>query len=416
MEVRKLFAFFVVLVALFFFLIHFEFSTKFVLRLSPSWYSKIHYGLGNAAVTENNLIARSIEIANNASKTRRKVILVYTTLFGAREWYHLPAKEASDFTAKRGCKVHNCEITYDNNRLKESDAVIFHARDMPSPDSLRDISRRMRPLHQRWVYFISENPLNTPNPSALNGLFNWTMTYKKESDIWIPYKRYAKIDSTDPVPKVIDYAAEKNKVPSRKLVLWVVSNCGHAREILVKKLQDLISIDVGGGCGGRFKSNVANCSSQGREGCMQKIKDYKFYLSFENAFCDQYVTEKYWYNALEHDAVPIVLGGGPYNDPKVAIPGSFINVQDFKTVKDLANYLIYLDKNDTAYNEYFAWKQTFKLPVHLGWPYPGIWGCEICEKLHFDSKQRVYDKLSDFWSYEDCKNRDIALNEMLKNS
>ena len=86
---------------------------------------------------------------------------------------------------------------------------------------------------------------------------------------------------------------------------------------------------------------------------MQNIRKYKFYLAFENAFCDQYVTEKYWYNGLEFDAVPIVMGGGPYDDPKVAIPRSFINVEDIGTVKALTDYLNYLDKNDTFYNEYF---------------------------------------------------------------
>lgn len=40
--------------------------------------------------------------------------------------------------------------------------------------------------------------------------------------------------------------------------------------------------------------------------------------------------------------------GGNYSN--LAIPGSYINALDFKTVKDLADYLHHLDKNKTAHN------------------------------------------------------------------
>ena len=51
--------------------------------------------------------------------------------------------------------------------------------------------------------------------------------------------------------------------------------------------------------------------------------------------------------------VPVVYGAGPYDT--IAPPKSYINVFDFKNVHELAEYLLYLDKNDTAYNEYFRW-------------------------------------------------------------
>ncbi len=350
-------------------------------------------------------------------KPKKKLILVYTPLFGNRAWYHLPEKDAANFTRARKCRVDNCEITYDNNRFAESDAAIFHARDMPSAASLRNLSATSRPLHQRWVYFISENPYNTANPAPLDGLFNWTMTYKKESDIWIPYQRYIRLEPEAPRPKIIDHAAEKNKVKDRKLALWVVSHCRRLRDKLVKKLEEYVSIEVGGGCGRLFKHAVGDCKSKHKEGCIKAIRQYKFYLAFENEFCDQYVTEKYWYNALTNDAVPVVMGAGPYNDLNVAIPGTFINVADFKSVKDLANYLTYLDRNDTAYNEYFKWKQSYRLTVDLGWPYPGIWGCEICEKLHNNHQTRIYDKLSEFWSTNiDCKGKEKTVSDMISRS
>ena len=53
------------------------------------------------------------------------------------------------------------------------------------------------------------------------------------------------------------------------------------------------------------------------------------------------------------------MGGAYYT--KLAIPSSYINVLDFKSVKQLAEYLHYLNRNDTAYNEYFKWRQNSPL-------------------------------------------------------
>ncbi len=38
------------------------------------------------------------------------------------------------------------------------------------------------------------------------------------------------------------------------------------------------------------------------------LSEYKFYLAFENSFCEDYVSEKFW-NALRRSVVPIVMGG-----------------------------------------------------------------------------------------------------------
>ena len=50
--------------------------------------------------------------------------------------------------------------------------------------------------------------------------------------------------------------------------------------------------------------------------------------------------------------------GAPRSDyEKVAPPNSFIHVQDYDTLKDLADHVKRVANNDTLYNTYFEWKK-----------------------------------------------------------
>jgi hypothetical protein len=56
--------------------------------------------------------------------------------------------------------------------------------------------------------------------------------------------------------------------------------------------------------------------------------------------------------------IPIVMGSGDY---AVMCPAkSVIDVNDFASAKELANYLLYLDDNNSAYLSYFKWKDHFR--------------------------------------------------------
>jgi len=112
--------------------------------------------------------------------------------------------------------------------------------------------------------------------------------------------------------------------------------------------------------------------------------------------CLDYITEKFFYN-LSFNIVPVVLDlNGNYN--KMAPPRSFINALDYPTVKDLADYLKVLDRNDTLYNEYFRWKRLYA----LGGPNAA---CQLCFKLHDPSNPvSVKRDLAKWWHYEaSCK-------------
>ncbi|CAH8873143.1 unnamed protein product [Trichobilharzia szidati] len=131
-------------------------------------------------------------------------------------------------------------------------------------------------------------------------------------------------------------------------------------------------IDIYGRCG--FKE----CPRSSESECFELLrKDYKFYLSFENSLCKDYVTEKFFKNALTNDVIPIVMGASIEEYKMIAPPYSFIHVDEFESPAKLAEYLYYLNRNDTAYNEYFAWHGHGVIQNWIAQPQ-----CDMCLLAH----------------------------------
>ena len=66
---------------------------------------------------------------------------------------------------------------------------------------------------------------------------------------------------------------------------------------------------------------------------------------------------------LDYRILPIVYGVHDHYD-KIAPTHSFITAAKFENMKQLADYLILLDKNDTLYNEYFGGNRILKCGTH----------------------------------------------------
>ena len=100
-------------------------------------------------------------------------------------------------------------------------------------------------------------------------------------------------------------------VGTKKFAAVLVSNCkgSSGRLELIKKLQEFILVDIFGKCGKPCPKTFTN----GTEGTCRDIlgSEYKFFLSFENSICKEYITEKF-FSMLPYDIIPIVLGGGDY--------------------------------------------------------------------------------------------------------
>ncbi|CAH2106204.1 unnamed protein product [Euphydryas editha] len=228
---------------------------------------------------------------------------------------------------QRACTFTNCFVTSDRNFFDDYtkfDVIAFHGPEVGDANWY-DLPNKRSP-HQKFVFASIESSENYPVCShVLDNFFNWTWTYKVTSDARWGYMvvRDSNYEVIGPnvemhwmkkaamAPVSIEFK-EKLKTKT-KAAAWFVSNCfsRSRREIFVKKLQEQLnkyklSIDVYGRCG------TLTCSSEKQHECIKMIeRDYYFYLSFENSFAEDYVTEKLLY-PLKNNAVPIVYGGANY--------------------------------------------------------------------------------------------------------
>lgn len=86
---------------------------------------------------------------------------------------------------------------------------------------------------------------------------------------------------------------------------------------------------------------------------------YKFQIAFENSLCRDYMTEKL-FRPLVIGSVPVYLGS-EYAPHFMPTRKAVIMVNDFKSPKQLAQYLIKLNENDIMYDEYLIHRDTKQL-------------------------------------------------------
>ena len=178
-----------------------------------------HIG-GEASVISNKteIVSSRAQVSplnwNEVGKRRRKKILIYTPLFGISPWpYILPNYDFTD-GEKKPCKVSDCEVTYDKRQLSSSDLVVFYGRDLPSLQHLQEASKTSRPAKQVWLYYMHESPVYTYFRTDLfGGIFNWTASYRADSDIVVTYHSYKGLKDSDPRPEESKNFASGSKTP-----------------------------------------------------------------------------------------------------------------------------------------------------------------------------------------------------------
>ncbi|XP_078007940.1 LOW QUALITY PROTEIN: 3-galactosyl-N-acetylglucosaminide 4-alpha-L-fucosyltransferase FUT3-like [Phascolarctos cinereus] len=264
-------------------------------------------------------------------------------------------------------KEANCRITLNHSWYKRAHAVIIHHPNVGRrPSEQLPSEPRSWPAGQRWIWFSLESPSHLNNLAAMDGLFNLTMTYHSDSDIFTPYGWLKPRQE----PKNISFT--RPPYPKTKLVAWVVSNWKEdsTRVIYFRKLQPYLSVDV-------YGKHHMPLPTKTQQSVLSK---YKFYLAFENSVHKDYITEKLWHNALAAWAVPIVYGPPKYNYELFLPSDAFIHVSDFKSPKELAIYLMKMNKDEKRYLAYFQWRKHLEVVTRSGWHQEFCKACRILQE------------------------------------
>jgi hypothetical protein len=230
-------------------------------------------------------------------------------------------------------------LSSDRSRLQEADAVVFH---IPTVPSWSAIDKRPG---QKWVAWSAESDVYYPHlrDRAFMTRFDVTMTYRLDSDVPVPYMDkwiYGQLRRS-PVPKTEDAIAVIFSSNTRE-------RSGRSRYLT--ELMKYIRVDSYG----KWKPNRLLHQDTGRETKLDAIARYKFTLAFENSLSKDYVSEKF-FDPLIAGSVPVYRGASTIETFTPA-DRCYINVSDFGGPRELADYLLLLDREPARYMAYLQWK------------------------------------------------------------
>ena len=230
-------------------------------------------------------------------------------------------------------------------------------------------------------------------------LFNWTMTYRLDSDI--VYK-YANILEKENKTELADKNYDKIFDEKVDNAVWFVSHCktSSMREHYVRKMQSVMGVDIFGGCGvpppcPKRSDNIGQCIDD-------IAMKYKYYLAFENTLVEDYITEKVyrWFN---RDIIVVARGGSNYS--RILPPGTFVDAGDFASAVELGKYLKELARDKKRYTDILKRKDNF-YSSHKFVPAQEA-NCKLCEYLNnLDEHRNSYDNIIKWW-LKNWKNDDF---------
>ncbi|KAG7199878.1 hypothetical protein KM043_014327 [Ampulex compressa] len=238
-------------------------------------------------------------------------------------------------------------------------AILFYGSDF----RVEDLPYR-RLKHVEWGLLHEESPRNNPifvHEEALN-LFNYSSTFSRKSNVpltlshLIGLRDLSALTYFVPTKVKNELIKKKNYAP----LLYIQSDCNTAsnRDAYVSELMKYIKIDSYGAClkNANLEERLSTdyLSKLNADEFLSFVAGYKFTIAFENAVCEDYVTEKLW-RPLVVGSVPIYYGSPTFQD---WLPNnkSAISVVDFSGPEALAEFLYPLLCNDTEYERYLSHK------------------------------------------------------------
>jgi hypothetical protein len=320
-------------------------------------------------------VPQSVEAGSLRTVNSSIVILYWTTVFGQKvnitgsnEQYRWPF-----FALGENCPV-KCELTTNKSRVGEASAIVIHGRDteeMPTTSEYNTVP---------WIFHVNENPRFTTAFHNKNIMqkFSYLATYRLDSDF--PCPQFLKPKLTKPVP-----FAQKTG-----LSIAIYSHCEDVRTLYLHRLMKHMQVDSYGKCL-RNKPRIPPGNP-----LHTIIAKYKFIFAFPNSDCDYYMTEK-MFVALSSGSVPVWMGTDKIDEILQwgNLKQSVIKVRDFRSPRQLAQYLTWLSQNETEYNKFLKWKyKGFEFPKEYYSSNIGEWWeggplyCRVCMKIAKDKHFR----------------------------
>jgi len=186
------------------------------------------------------------------------------------------------------CPVQECSLTFNKTLPHLADVLLIS--EMSYFNWLHFLPK---PPHQLWIAQHWESAMHDRITTWLvRRYINWTVSYRRDSTVAISYGKFARTKIASHSEQEVDYSAGKTKD-----VAWLVSNCRARNNRLeyAHELAKYIDVDIYGKCGS------LTCNRTGPESCHNRlVRDYRFFLAFENSNCKDYITEKLYHAALQY--------------------------------------------------------------------------------------------------------------------
>lgn len=370
----------------------------------------------------------------NDTKTRSEIIEEHNKKFDQKL-----ADEKDDMEKKQGVRDGSVKTillksptSIDDSKLKKylnlcddscvATTNVNYLDDMSDWDAIvygengKDGDFSWRQPHQRFVFY-THKPERTLLTKHHNSFFNWTMTYRRDSDIMNPLGLLHRLESQDDFPVQIP-------TDDANILAWIQTDCtaqfGLHQELMDKLDAAGVTVSKYGACKGNIPCSVGDDAAKSVD-CWTKLKQvphaHPFLLVIHDAMVRDYVPPAF-FQALQHGMIPVVVANVDFlNETHGGIPTkSYVDVLKHGSVQQLATKLLQTartSKNPAVLlGHYHEWRKHYTISYYPVLQQKAL--CNLCKLLHHSEEPKVYDDIEAWWQKAQNDNhKTVQLRHML---
>ncbi|XP_077557090.1 alpha-(1,3)-fucosyltransferase C-like isoform X2 [Haemaphysalis longicornis] len=268
-----------------------------------------------------------------------------------------------------------CYITANRSLIRKSDAIVFDAGSVNSTDlpSYRHASQ----LWILWARGLFQAPLSRDlREVAL--LFNWTMSYRQDADVVVPYRNWTATSTTDIVTNLTSVFYNKTRT-----AIWMISQCeeeqiGRAGDQLFSSRRwkgterfasavlHHVQVDLLPNCGAEL------CTS--RDECLSILEEAYFFLFvMESSPCYEHPLQMI-YDSFDYNIVSVFFGATTLTG--FLPPHSFVDTSRVRNAKEVSATLSEIRSSHDLYTAFFLQRRHFIVTI------PSNDICRLCSALY----------------------------------